>query len=422
VGYVPYVSLLLLGLSMLLSVVTNSLRRYTMLRLEKRFLDLNRPRDLEWFAAHEESLLLAASIWRILFNVGFVLLLVFYAQTLQGLLSRIVFATVSAVLLCIFGVALPMAWARYNSERMIVHMLPLLAGLRKVSLPALRVIDLLDVVVRRLSGVPDAGRQKTDLENELLSVVKEGEMEGAIEEQQKVLIESIIEFRDATVASVMVPRIEMICVSDDLSLPGARDFQTARGHSRIPVYKHNLDTVVGVLYARDLLAATAQPGFESKHVSDIMRGPQFIPETKRLTDLLHDFRKDKVHIAIVLDEYGGTAGLVTIEDIIEEIVGDIPDEHRKERTPGVQRLGSDVAEVDARTRVSDVNNELEVGLPEGEDYETVGGMVISRLGYIPSAGEKFEHDGLTITVLVADERRVSRLRIEGLDHEGSRRS
>ena len=413
--YLPYIGLVLLAASLYFSLVTNSLRRYKMLRLEQRFLQLGRPQDLDRFMKHEDALLLAASVWRIMVNVAFVLLLVLYAQSLKSAFDVALAGFVAAVLLCILGVAVPMAWAKYNAEWVIVHTLRAQLAIRRLSLPALAFLDLFDELVRRLSGAADRRRRGTDLESELLSIVKEGELEGAIEENEKEMIESIIEFKDADVSQAMAPRTEMVCVPHDMPLAAARDFVVAKGHSRIPVFQNNLDTIVGVLYAKDLLAATGQPGFETKRVSDVMRKAQFIPETKKLTDLLHDFQHAGVHVAIVLDEYGGTAGLVTIEDVIEEIVGEFPAEHGRGPQRGLQRLSAATAEVEARARISDVNQALSIDLPEADDYETVGGFVVARLGYIPKAGETLQQRGLTITVLSADERRVHKIRLDGLD-------
>ena len=158
------------------------------------------------------------------------------------------------------------------------------------------------------------------------------------------------------------------------------------------------------------MACGVEPG--PIRVKDVCRSPLFVPETKRLDELLRDFQGDKVHMAIVLDEYGGTAGLVTIEDVVEEIVGDIIDEYEQEPPKTIRPLAERSFEVEARVRVDALNRELSLHLPEHEDYETIGGFVLSRLGYIPKAGESLEHGGVRITVLEAEQRRITRLRID----------
>jgi len=415
VAYVPYLALAVLGASMFFALLSYSLRRYSMVLLETRFTDAGRPDALEWFLAHEDSMIMATSLWRLGANVGFGVLLTVHLASRAGPLEIACTAVVAIALLAAFAVAVPMAWAKYGAESVIVRTLPVLRVLRAASWPALAFLGLFDGLVRRLSGVAKTADREDELETELLSVVKEGEIEGAFEENETEMIESIIEFKDTDVAEIMTPRTDMVCLLRDMPLAAARDRVVAAGHSRIPAFQGDLDTIVGVLYAKDLLDATGKPDFDSRRVADIMRDPLFIPETKKLTELLRDFQQAGVHIAIVLDEYGGTAGLVTIEDVIEEIVGEITDEYDRNEPEGISRTSETAAEVDARTRIDEVNDELGIDLPEEEDYDTIGGFVFSKLGIIPKRGDVLQYRGLTITVLEADERRISRLGITGLD-------
>jgi CBS domain containing-hemolysin-like protein len=184
------------------------------------------------------------------------------------------------------------------------------------------------------------------------------------------------------------------------------------GHSRIPVYEGTMDHVVGVLYTKDLLGV-ADPGTFS--LRQFMRKATFVPETKDLASLLREFQANRVHIAIVLDEYGGTAGLVTIEDILEELVGEIADEHDEPLLSPIRRVDAGLFEVDARVRLEDLNDELEIRLPEDESYDTLGGYVFSKLGRVPLAGETFVEDNVKIEVAAADDRRVIRVRLHLLD-------
>jgi putative hemolysin len=276
---------------------------------------------------------------------------------------------------------------------------------------------LFDYLVRRLAGAADdsAHSRQSELADQLRSFVREGEMEGAFQPREKQMIESIIEFRNTTVSQIMTPRTDVLALAREATLEDARRFIAESGHSRIPVYQGTLDVVVGVLYAKDLLAVAASPGFQARSVVEIMHPALFIPETKTLTDLLRDFQRTGMHMAIVLDEYGGTAGLVTIEDIIEEILGEISDEYDQGRPDEIRRLSDTAFELDARTRIPMANSALGLRLPEDQDYETVGGFVLARLGYIPKVGEKLDYRGLVITILHGDERRVDRLRIEAID-------
>jgi putative hemolysin len=314
------------------------------------------------------------------------------------------------VLLLVFGVAVPSAWARYAGETLLALLLPALHGLRTVLTPLVAVLKLLDGLVRRLAGVPlqTAQTHAAELEREILNVVSEGEMHGAVDEEEKEMIESIIDLRDTPVEAIMTPRTEIQAVPKDVSLEGIKELIAVSGHSRIPVYEETIDNVLGVLYAKDLLRLDPELPFDA---TKVMRNPIFIPETKLLRDLLHQFQEQKIHIAVVLDEYGGTAGLATFEDILEELVGEIVDEYEEEEPPTIRRIDENTVEVDARVRVEDLNDELHIALPEDEDYETIGGFVFSTLGKIPQVGEGCEHDNVGIKVIEAEPRRINRLRL-----------
>ena len=266
--------------------------------------------------------------------------------------------------------------------------------------------------MRRLAGVPKDAAPGSDIEQEIVSVADEGEREGAIEENQVDMIENVLKFRRADASQIMTPRTDIVSLDAHESVEAARRLIAKSGYSRIPATRDNLDTIVGILYAKDLLDHAFDEKAEHLTVEDVMRRALFVPETKPLDELLRKFQVNKVHMAVVLDEYGGTSGLVTIEDILEEIVGEIVDEYEPEPPKSIRRVGERAFEVEARVHIDELNDELEVHLPEDDDYETVGGFVLSQLGYIPKAGESLEHNELRITVLEAEERRITRLRVE----------
>jgi len=191
------------------------------------------------------------------------------------------------------------------------------------------------------------------------------------------------------------------------------------GHTRVPVYERDMDNIIGVLYAKDLLQLTAQD--KDVPLRQIMRKPFFVPETKPLDDLLRDFKRLKVHIAIILDEYGGTAGICTIEDLLEQIVGEISDEYDREEPEEMKRISDTVVEIDSRMYVDDLNDALDLELPEDEDYDTVAGLVFSEMGCIPKVGESIEAHEARFSVLAADERKIIRLRVERLTPPGGPR-
>ena len=317
---------------------------------------------------------------------------------------------VAMVLVLVFGVAIPAGWAKYAGDSLVARLLPVLLPLRKVLFPLAAGLRLFDALVRRLAGVPaeEANNEAARHEQELLDAVSEGEKLGAFDVEEKEMIESIIDLRDSSVAEIMTPRTEIQAVPKEIGFAEVRALVRDIGHSRIPVYEETIDTVVGVLYAKDLLHIMDAGGFDA---AAVMRPATYIPETKNLRDLLHEFQSQKVHMAIVLDEYGGTAGLVTIEDILEELVGEIQDEYDADEPPPMIRIDENTVEVDARVRVEELNEELDIELPEDEDYETIGGFVFSALGRIPTAGEGFNHANVHIQVIEAEARRINRLRV-----------
>jgi CBS domain containing-hemolysin-like protein len=311
----------------------------------------------------------------------------------------------------VFGMAIPGAWARYAGESLLAALLPVLHGLRVALSPLVAFLRLFDGLVRRLAGVPlqTAQSQAAELEREILNVVSEGEIQGAVDEEEKEMIESVIDLRDTPVEAIMTPRTDMVAADKNITLSGLKGLIAESGHSRIPVYEETVDTVLGVLYAKDLLRLDPDQPFEA---TKVMRSAIFIPETKLLRDLLHQFQEQKVHLAVVLDEYGGTAGLITIEDILEELVGEIVDEYESEEPVAIRRIDENTVEVDARMRIEDLNDELRLELPEDQDYETIGGFVFSTLGRIPKVGEACEHENVGIQVIGAEPRRITRLRLQ----------
>ena len=330
--------------------------------------------------------------------------------------TRMIGAGVTAVvLLYVFALVVPLSWSVHAGERLIVSCAGLIRAAHVAATP-FRALHFLDEGVKRLAGAKDVP-EKDQLEEELLDVVTESEREGGLDEDQRVMIESVVEMASVTTEEIMAPRVEMegIELTDDLR--AIRAFVEKVGHSRIPVYEGDFDHIVGILYVKDLLRFLGESHTEFR-LRPILRPAVFVPENKPVNELLMQMRAEKVHLAIVLDEYGGTAGLVTLEDIIETIVGEIVDEYEPEEevSPEV-RVDAEAraADIDARVYVGDANESLEaIGLmlPESNDYDTVGGYVLAALGHIPVEGESFTASGYTIRVVQAEPTRVVRIRIE----------
>jgi CBS domain containing-hemolysin-like protein len=224
------------------------------------------------------------------------------------------------------------------------------------------------------------------------------------------MINAVIELGDRRLHEVMVPRTAIVALEATSTFDQAIDTVIDEGHSRVPVYETSVDEVIGILYAKDLLPFLKSTVDEPPDLRTLLRTPVFVPESMSIDDLLHEFQRRKVHIAIVLDEYGGTAGLVTIEDLLEEIVGEIQDEYDVEE-PLVEQLGEDRARVDGRASVDDLLDlwDLKVQLEDDDEYDTVGGLVYHRIGGVPSPGDEVHVNGLRLTVETTDGRRVGKV-------------
>ncbi|WP_026842349.1 hemolysin family protein [Citrifermentans bremense] len=261
---------------------------------------------------------------------------------------------------------------------------------------------LIESLTRLLYG------KKRVTEAEIQEMMDAGEEEGVINQEENAMIRSILGLGDSMVREIMLPRMEMSCVSIEDEVSEVLKSIIASGHSRLPVYEGTIDNVIGLIYAKDLLRYWGEPD-HAIELRKLIRPPFFIPETKNLEELLHDFKKRRVHMAVVIDEYGGTAGLVTIEDLLEQIVGDIQDEYDLETERlSVQADNSIVA--DGRLPIEELQEHFDV-VVEKDKFETVGGLIFHLTGRIPAAGEVIESDDLVLTVLEADERRIAKVHI-----------
>jgi putative hemolysin len=308
----------------------------------------------------------------------------------------------------------PHALSRHAAEEIIATFVNLLHGLRAVLVPAVKLMHLTDALVERAASRGATGapaKLEHEIEQEIIAAVEEGTKEGVVDEVERQMIESVIAFHNTQVGQIMTARPEIYALDVKSTLEGVKAKVAESGHSRIPVYEGSLDHVVGVLYARDLIRHLGEPA-ETFSIRAMMRPAFYVPETKPLVDLLKDFRRQKVHIAIVADEYGGTAGLVTIEDIFEELVGDISDEHEPAAPAMLVRIDEQTAEADARIYIDELNLQLGLSLPTDAGYDTLGGFVSNTLGKIPEAGTTFEHDGVKYTILDAEPQKVNRVKLE----------
>ena len=253
-----------------------------------------------------------------------------------------------------------------------------------------------------------------DDQESLEKAILEARADGEVEPYEESMLLGILRFNDLQVQDTMIPRTDIDCVPDDMPLQEVARIIVRSGHSRIPVYKDTRDNIVGILHAKDVLSSLLEQGEDEPSVSSVMREPFFVPETKSIRTLLQEFRARKQHIAIALDEYGGTSGLITIEDVLEEIVGDIEDEHDAPRQEDIRPLGENVYELTGRALLEDLED-LGVDL-DSDEVDTIGGYLSMEAGHVPGPGERFTLRGWAFTVLEADRKLIIRLRMEPADH------
>ena len=323
--------------------------------------------------------------------------------------------TVASVLLV--AAAVPASWALTQQ----LSGPPLLAGLVGLGVALVLIGDLLPRAwgrahpgrlayrfSRLLAGAVQLGSRAVDLvaDDEEDEEAGNGGDDRAHQETERRLISSVLEFADAVVREVMVPRTDMTVIGEAASTDEAIDLSLEHGYSRIPVTRAGPDDIVGILYARDLLAL-ADSGVAARAVGELMRPGYYVPETKRISELLREMQANQVHMAVVVDEFGGTAGLVTIEDIIEELVGEIADEF--DEAEELITAIDDGYLIDARLPVDDLGELFSVEFPD-EEWDTVGGLVLALAGRVPKEGEEFEHDGVLFIADRVQGRRVSRVR------------
>lgn len=298
------------------------------------------------------------------------------------------------------AVQAPVTWARI--------LIAPVENVSRVLRPVIAALTFITGGIVRLFGGQTVRHGPFLTEDELRLLVEVGEEEGVLEEEEREMIHNVFELADTSVREVMVPRIDMVTIEADATLDEAIGVIIQGGQSRIPVFDDSIDNIIGVLYAKDLLRVMAT-GDRPKEVRSLVRPAYFVPETKRLDDLLHELQQQRVHMAIVLDEYGSVAGLVTIEDLVEEIIGDILDEYDREEKL-FERVSDSEFIVDAKLSIGEVNEELETDL-SGEDYDTLGGFIYSQLDKIPNMGDTVQYDGLTMTILGTKGRRITKVKI-----------
>jgi putative hemolysin len=325
----------------------------------------------------------------------------------QHVAQWLVSLVLSIVVLIVCEIA-PKTLALQRSERVALAMARIVLGATWVMRPIVRVLTSITKVLVRIFAGKAQVKGPFVTEEELKMLVSVGEEEGVLEEEEREMIHGIFEMGDMRVRELMVPRTDLIAIDVTAPVEAAVGLVSRHGHTRIPAYEGNLDHIIGVLYAKDLLRALNHEG--GKTLREIARKPYFTPESNKVQDVLRDLRKNRVHMAIVVDEYGGTAGAVTIEDIIEEIVGPIQDEYDVGEEDEIQFISPNEVVLDGRVSVDDVNDLLKLHIA-GEDYDSIGGYVLNQLGATPKVGAILKLGDAELRVEAVQGTRIKKVRI-----------
>jgi CBS domain containing-hemolysin-like protein len=326
---------------------------------------------------------------------------------------------VLALVLVVAIVWLPWTVARVAAAPFLYYTWPLWLVAGRICYPFTWIARAIDALLHRITGRTPQMTDEDSIEEEILTIVSEGQREGLIEEDAREMIEGVMELGDAIVSHIMTPRTEMHMLP--LATPWDEVIESVveSGHTRVPIYDKTRDDVVGILYSKDLLPELAKgPEGSRRPLKELLRKPLFVPETKAVDDLLQWFQKSRTHIAVVLDEFGGVSGLVTIEDVLEEIVGEIDDEYDQKSEETIRKTAEDVCEALGRAHIDEINEVMGFDLPEDEEFDTIGGFVFAEFGRVPSVGETITwRDAVRVTVLEATRRRVNRVRLERVRKE-----
>jgi putative hemolysin len=340
-------------------------------------------------------------------------------EPISAPLSAFIVLWLVVLALLILGYLVPEAAGAAKAETIALAAARPVAALAWVASPLVKLVLMISNGLSGLVGGEPLRAMPFITEEEIMTMVDAGQEVGVIEEDEKEMIYSVFALGDTLAREVMVPRIDIVALEADASLDDALDLVIRAGHSRIPTFEDTIDNIVGVLYAKDLLELWRDKR-ESVSLRELLRTPYFVPESKSVDELLEEMQQRKVHMVIVVDEYGGTAGVVTLEDIVEEIVGEIQDEYDAEE-PIVEESGEGEFIFNARVDLDDVNRLMGTAFPT-EMGDTLGGFIYSQLGKVPSPGEMVRFDGLIIEVLTVTGRRIRKVRVfwqpEGVDVKG----
>ena len=382
----------------------------------KHDTDDNRRASFTKLLERSERMTTCAGVLEVLFTLGFIAFFFWaigfdFRTASPGTASAVAAAALVVPAVLIATRMLPLAVYRSRGELLLAKVLPSFGLLEVALLPIVWPLDLMRRVVLRLFGLREETSTTRILIEDLRDVIEDSDMERGLRESGLELIENVMEFHDVDVAAVMTPRTELSAIAVTASAEELVSAIAESGHSRLAVYKESLDTIIGWITARDVIRLVDQGNLDELKLRTALRPPQFVPETKLIADMLRDFQSERYKLAFVLDEYGGTAGIVTLGDVLKELVGEMHDEYDQDEEAAIQSLPNGAFDVLASEHVSEVNEVIGLAIPEEEDFETLAGFVLGHFGRFPNEGEHFEALGAVFHVTEANDRRVLRVRI-----------
>ncbi|MBA7631864.1 hypothetical protein ES703_39400 [subsurface metagenome] len=393
-------------------IALSSIDKLTLKRLIKQ--DEKRGRRIEYLLMHPSRWLITILIGNNLVNVAAAslatLMVMGIVQGAPGRAVAIVTGVMTFILL-VFGEITPKRYCQQHAEIIV----PKIAGpvllLCRVFSPLVGGLNLLTQGILRVAQTKEVKRSWLITEKEIHALIDIGQEEGALEEREEKLVHGALEFDETQAREIMIPRTKMVCIEEEAKISTLVDLIKGVGYSRIPVYKGKIDSMVGVAYAKDILSLIPRVN-ENLRVKQIMRPALFVPYTTRLSEIFRKMQREKMHLVIIVDEYGGVAGMLTIEDLLEEIVGEIQDEHDLEKEQKIKILKDGTALVEGDTDTDEINEKLDTELPEKTAaFESIGGFIVNKLGRIPQNGETIEFGNLRLSVVEADERRIKKIKI-----------
>lgn len=325
--------------------------------------------------------------------------------------SLMIVTGVMTILILIFGEITPKIMAKNNAKAFSKFVIVPMYYFGMLMIPIVKILMWCSILIGRILGIEIKTENMMFTEEDLISFVNVGEAEGVIEEEEKEMIHSIVKLGETNAKEIMRPRTSMYAVEGNKTLNDIWEEMIEASYSRIPVYEDTIDNIVGVLYTKDILHHLKTESADIK-VKELVRKAYFVPETKSIIEILKEFKNKKVHMALVLDEYGGIGGILTIEDLLEEIVGEIRDEFDEEEEESIIEKGTNKYEIDAMLDIETVNKDLNIELPISEDYESLGGLMMSQLGKIPTVGDIVDLGDIKLEVLEVEKMRVSKIGLE----------